>query len=82
MRCQLAQSLPTLWVCRSGIPLGSPHFRGEVSILDGPNHIPDESISEEQRAVGWDQFLETIPNSLREWWLNYVCPATCHKPFN
>ncbi|PPQ90531.1 hypothetical protein CVT25_015821 [Psilocybe cyanescens] len=30
---------------------------------------------EEQRAAGWNQFLESIPESLRKWWIEYFSPA-------
>jgi len=29
--------------------------------------------SEEERAAGWNEFMETIPEKLRDWWLNNVC---------
>ena len=30
-------------------------------------------FSEEERAAGWNEFMETIPEKLRDWWLNNVC---------
>lgn len=29
-------------------------------------------ISEEERAAGWNQFLEIAPDDLRKWWTDYV----------
>ncbi|KAF8962329.1 hypothetical protein BDZ97DRAFT_1825649 [Flammula alnicola] len=61
---------------------------GQVhAILVGPNptdivgisiwYPPGTSTfsSEEERAAGWNQFLETIPDRLRTWWMDYFIPT-------
>ncbi|PPQ64457.1 hypothetical protein CVT24_008467 [Panaeolus cyanescens] len=30
--------------------------------------------SEEERDAGWNQFLDVIPSSLKDWWLKYFIP--------
>ncbi|KAH9477741.1 hypothetical protein JR316_0009968 [Psilocybe cubensis] len=31
--------------------------------------------SEEERAAGWNQFLEAAPDDLRKWWTDYFIPS-------
>ncbi|KAF4616674.1 hypothetical protein D9613_008620 [Agrocybe pediades] len=38
---------------------------------------PGSSVfaSEEERSVGWNQFLETVPLWLKNWWMDYFIPT-------
>ncbi|KAF9460511.1 hypothetical protein BDZ94DRAFT_1197671 [Collybia nuda] len=43
-----------------------------ASIWFGPGQ--GSLMTKEQRAAGWDQFLETAPEELQQWWLDYFIP--------
>jgi len=56
-------------------PPGKKAFATYVAIIRAPL-IPltlRAISSEEERAAGWNEFMETIPEKLRDWWLNEVC---------
>ncbi|KDR72480.1 hypothetical protein GALMADRAFT_142805 [Galerina marginata CBS 339.88] len=38
--------------------------------------------SEDQRAAGWNQFLEAVPESLRRWWMDYFVPTVSQLSTN
>ncbi|KAF9041359.1 hypothetical protein BJ165DRAFT_1530091 [Panaeolus papilionaceus] len=40
----------------------------------GTSDISDNLCSEEERAVGWNEFLEKLPTSLKDWWMDYFIP--------